>query len=158
MNKTMKTYLRRIRRKLHLPRKIRDRVIADLRSSIQARLENGQTDLEIMTELGSPKKVAAELNVQMQAYVCRKSPWRWLCLAIAILALLSLLYGGILGILTSAITSSAGVIGGADGPTAIFVTSSPDASQNIRLLSVLLLAMGVLGFIALSRLPRKQDS
>ena len=72
--KKMKRYVNAIERRLNLPLEVKGRVMSDFGSSIAARREAGQTDEEIYTELGDPKKVAAELNEQMQEFAYRKSP------------------------------------------------------------------------------------
>ena len=157
--KKMNGYLNAIARRLNRPRDIKERVINDLASSIEGRREAGKTDEEIFAELGSPKKVAAELNEQLKDYTFVKSPWRWVCFALILLCIASLLLKGFIGILAYALTlsvnASVGVIGGADGPTAIFVTSSPDAWLYQMGITLLLLVMGILGFYRLSRCPRK---
>ena len=65
------------------------------------------------------RQAAAELTAQLPDYAFRKSPWRFVCLGAAVLALL-------LGLLKTVTNlrgfASVGVIGGADGPTAILVT------------------------------------
>ena len=48
-----------------------------------------------------------------------------------------------------------GIIGGADGPTAIFVTTSPDVFLYRFALYGLLLILSIIGFIALGKLKRK---
>ena len=72
---------------------------------------------------------------------------------------LSLLYGGAIGLIEHmmnvAINSSLGIIGGADGPTAVFVTTSPDYVLYQIGISLLILCMAILGFYRLSRCPRK---
>lgn len=158
----MNKYLKSIERRLNLPKEVRERVMNDLRSSIAARREAGQTDEAIMAELGTPKAVAAELNEQMKEYACRRSPWRWAALAVEVLGGLMLAYNGIMGLLAWLLTGmaneaqSVGIIGGADGPTAIFVTSEPSA-QNI-IIWLMLLLMGVLGFRYLSHMePEKKE-
>ena len=79
----MKKYMKSVERKLNLPRDVKQRVMADLQSSIQSRLEAGQTKAEIVTELGEPVQVASELNEQMKEFAYVKSPWRWACLLLA---------------------------------------------------------------------------
>ena len=74
-------YLRAVRRRLNMPRELKDRVMTDFVSSIEARKEDGQSEEAIREELGTPKQAATELNQQMQEYTYQKSPWRWLCLA-----------------------------------------------------------------------------
>ena len=112
-----------------------------------------------MHELGSPKEVAAELNRQMSEYTYRKSPWRWLCLGASILASLNILTGGWIQLITwlfnKSINHSVGIIGGADGPTAIFITTSPDAFVFEAVICLLILAVGLFGFVKLSRMRQK---
>lgn len=160
MEKNMEKYLRAVRRRLNMPKALKDRVMMDFASSIEARIEDGQSEEAIWAELGNPKQAAAELNRQMQEYTYKKSPWRWGCLGLAIVSGLCLAYQGLPGLLLILFNevnnaASVGIIGGADGPTAIFVTTSPDALLYTYGMSVLLLIMGVLGFIALSKLKRK---
>jgi uncharacterized membrane protein len=158
----MKKYLASIARRLNMPKDVKERVVNDFQSSNRGRLEAGQTEQEVFAELGAPKKAAAELNEQMKDYTYIKSPWRWVCLAIIIGCILSLTFGGTLGVLlhvfNAALTDSVGIIGGADGPTAIFITTSPDYQEYIWYqagITVLILVMSVLGFWRLRRCPRK---
>ena len=112
-----------------------------------------------MAELGTPAAAAAELSEQMADFTYQKSPWRWACFALAVVCLLVLIHGGIRGLLAAALTgansASIGIIGGADGPTSIFVTTAPGQLQYTYTFTGLLLAMGILGFFALSRINRK---
>ena len=157
--KKMKKYTNAIERKLNMPKELRARVMNDFISSIQGRRETGQTDEEIFAELGSPKKVAGDLNEQMKDYTYVKSPWRWVCLAIIVGCILSLVFGGTIGLLVhllnASVSSSVGIIGGADGPTAIFVTTSSDYIWYQTGITAIILIMAALGFYRLSRCPRK---
>ena len=156
--KKMKKYTNAIERKLNMPKEVKARVMNDFISSIQGRREAGQTDAEIFAELGSPKKAAADLNEQMKDYTYVKSPWRWLCLAVVVASVLSLAFGGTIGLLVHLLNTSAssiGIIGGADGPTAIFVTTSQDYICYKLGTTIILMIMGILGFYRLSRCPRK---
>lgn len=155
----MKQYLRAIKRRLNMPRELKERVMADLESSIASRKDDGQTEAEIIAELGSPRQAANELNEQMKEYTYTKSPWRWACLALAVISALCIACRGLPGLLLTlfnqANNASVGIIGGADGPTAIFVTTSPDALQYSYGMAALLLVMGILGYVALGRIKRK---
>ena len=157
--KKMKKYTNAFERKLNMPKDLRARVMTDFISSIQGRRESGQTDEEIFAELGSPKKVAADLNEQMKDYTYVKSPWRWVCLAIIIGCMMSFSFGGTIGmlvhLLNASVSSSIGIIGGADGPTAIFVTTSNDYIWYRAGITAIILVMAILGFYRLSRCPRK---
>lgn len=158
--KKMKRYTNAIERRLHMPREAKNRVMTDFISSIQGRRESGQTDEEIFSELGSAKEVAAELNEQMKDYTYVKSPWRWPCLIAAVLSGAVLLYGGmtqlLARLLTLSLNASVGIIGGADGPTAIFVTTATGSGSFWYQLGLpgLILIMALIGFWRLSRCPR----
>ena len=156
--KKMKRYMTAIERKLSLPREVKARVMSDLQSSVAARREAGQTDAEIFGEMGTPETVAAELNEQMKEYAYTKSKWRWAALAGAAVAGWKLIFESITGfvvwLLNFSVNESAslGIIGGADGPTAIFVTTAPIGYR--WLLWVLVLVMGLVGWWKLSHIQK----
>ena len=116
------------------------------------------TDQEIYAELGDAKKVAADLNEQMKEFAYRKSPWRFVCLALAIYGLWQILPGiwinlvylwlQVYSTLTPAESHRIGVIGGADGPTAIFLTSPMWMHYMIP---VLALVLGIWGYLRLRK-------
>ncbi len=92
----VKRYMAAIERHLRMDRKTRARVMADLASDFQNRRDAGQTDAEIMAELGMPEQAAAEFNAAFAADAPasgrawgRPGRWRWLFLALAVLALLA---------------------------------------------------------------------
>lgn len=156
--KKMKKYVTDVERRLNLPMEIKARVMSDFSSSIVARREAGQSDEDIMAELGSPKKVAAELNEQMKEFTYKLNPWRWAFLALAIWGFFKILPGiwanifmlilNIKANLSPNDAYSVGIIGGADGPTAIFLTT-PDWVHYV--LPVLAIAVGVFGYIKLKK-------
>lgn len=157
--KQMKRYMHAIERRLNLPRDVKARVMTDLQSSVAARREAGQTDGQIYEELGEPSAAAAELNEQMKEFAWRKSKWRWAALGAAAFAGLMLVLHGGCGLLVSLLNlsvaeqNSLGVIGGADGPTAVFVTTTWTPEDMIPW--VLVLVMGLLGWRMLGRLRGK---
>lgn len=161
--KKMKRYTNAIERRLNMPLALKSRVMNDFVSSIQARREAGQSDEEIYQELGSPKQAAAQLNEQMQDYTYRKSPLRFAFAAIAIAAACKLLwpmvvglfvwlYTGYLTLTSDGFTSSVCIIGGADGPTAIFLTTPSWVEPTLALA---VLVIGLVGWYALSHLKKK---
>lgn len=155
----MKKYMKDVKRKLNLPKDVKNRVMADLETSVRSRLEAGQTQEQIMAELGTPAEVAAELNGQMKEFAYVKSPWRWGCLALAAVSALAFLYKGVLNLLVAAITyaerQNVGIIGGADGPTAIFVTQAPESAVYSMLISALILVMSLVGFYSLGHMRKR---
>jgi len=158
--KKMKKYLKAVSRKLKLPPDVKRRVMNDFESAVRSRKEAGKTDSEIYAELGSPREAAAELNEQMREFAYVKSPWRWVCLGAAALCGAVLLYRGSVGLLAALMNyavshKSMGVIGGADGPTVIFVTQTQDVSAQGLVMTVLLLLMSLTGFWALGHMRKK---
>ncbi len=160
--KKMKQYVNALERRLNLPREIKNRVMADFTSSIQARREAGCTDEEIYAELGDAKKAAADLNEQMKEFAYRKSPWRWIFAACAAYGAAELL-GSLLARLyylwlrdpwlhAETHSASVGIIGGADGPTAIFITT-PGWMHAVN--PILFLLIGIWGFRRFSRCKQK---
>ena len=158
--KKMKKYCNAVERRLNLPRDVKTRVMTDFQSSIQARREDGMSDEEIFADLGTPKQAAATLNEQMKEYAYRKSPWRFLFAALAI-------YGGweLFGGLAAALlylamsdplsqAGSVGIIGGADGPTAIFVTTRVPEWYHFGI-PLMLLLIGILGYYRLRKCRQK---
>ena len=158
--KKMKKYCNAVERRLNLPRDVKTRVMTDFQSSIQARREDSMTDEEIYADLGTPKQAAATLNEQMKEYAYRKSPWRFLFAALAI-------YGGweLFGGLAAALlylsmsdplsqAASVGIIGGADGPTAIFVTTRVPEWYHFGI-PLLLLLVGIWGFYRFRKCKQK---
>ena len=152
-------YLKAVSRRLNLPKDVKERVMSDFVSSIRARQESGQSDEQILADLGSPEKAAAELNEQMKEFAYRKSLWRFFFAGVAAYGaakILKLLLGQLLywfmHIPMRQETASIGVIGGADGPTAVFVTSSPATGHIV---AVVLLVVGIWGFFRLCRCKKK---
>ena len=160
--KKMKKYCNAVERRLNLPRDVKTRVMNDFISSIAARREAGQSDAAIFEELGSPEAVAAELNEQMKEYAYTKSKWRWAALAAAVIAAVMLIFQGLIGLLawllnlTMNESSSLGIIGGADGPTAIFVTgvTTTGSGDHSWVIWAMVLAMGILGWWKLGRIKK----
>lgn len=150
--KKMKRYVNAIERRLNLPPEVKARVMSDFASSIASRREAGQGDEEIYAEFGSPKK-AADLNEQMKEFAYRKSPWRYVFAVLALyggirliaVLLPQLMYWGLLlWTKLQSETTSVGIIGGADGPTAIFITR-PDSAVLEAFFTLLPLAAVVVG-------------
>lgn len=129
--KQLARYLRAVRRRLPLSGQMKDRVMDDLRSSINERREAGQTDAEIFAALGPAKQAAAELTAQLPGYAFRKSPLRFVCLGAAVLALLA-------------------------GPTEIFIAGPQIFDWADVIAAGIVLVLGLIGYLLLRRLPPKK--
>ncbi len=159
--KRMKKYCAQVERRLALPRKIKVRVMTDFTTTITALRESGMTDEQIFIQLGTPKHAAAELNAQMKEYAYRKSPWRFAGLVLAVLSGLAMAYlAGINllgGLLVDSQSASVGIIGGADGPTAIFITRTSGIGWDYVILASVL-GLGLLIFWRLSHCKPKASA
>lgn len=149
----VKKYVNAVERRLRLPWKLRARVMSDFSTSLSARKEAGESWEEIVQSLGTPEEAAAVLNEQMEEYTYRKSPWRFVFLGLAVLALLWLVPDLIWAMWINGVLNS-GVIGGADGPTAVYVTGVEMVGESqwaLRLALAAVAAGGLFGFWRLSR-------
>ena len=157
MDKEIRKYIAAVGRRLNLPGKIKQRCLRDLQTTITARTERGESWEDIRASLGKPAQAAADLNGQMKDFAYRKSPWRFAFLAAAVISGGWLaFYAGmqmVLGFIAGE-AASIGVIGGADGPTAIFVTTSHNPDWDVIILAAVL-AAGIAGFIRPSRCKKK---
>ena len=121
----VKRYMNAIERRLRVDGPTRLRIMTELAGDFESRRESGQSDEQIMAELGTPAQVAAQFNAAFGAPRLDRR-WRWAFVAAAVLvAALAVLPG----LLPPDEATSVGVIGGADGPTSIYVTASPN--QNL---------------------------
>lgn len=123
----IKRYMNRIERNLHMDKETRRRLMLDLSGDVQGRLEAGEIAEQIIADMGPAEAVADRLNREFGVTAPAKSPWRWLFLAAGLVLALPLVPQLLLRIQQmTMVQGSVGVIGGADGPTAIFVTAGPD--------------------------------
>lgn len=156
----VKKYLKAIGKKLRLPKKIKQSVLSDLLTGMLARVEDGESMAKIMDEMGTPLQVAEGINEEMDDLVYVKSPWRWACLALVIVCTMVLFMHGYLGVLlflANSMLNEMGVIGGVDGPTQIFVTTTVDGQMQGTITAVILLVMGMIGFVKLSHCHKRQE-
>lgn len=143
---TKQQYVRQIVGRIHANAGTRRRIRTDLLAGIAAKEEAGLTMEQIQAEMGSPEKVAAEFNASFAGtstvtWYRRQRIARTAFLVLVVLAVLVLLFSG-LGMLAFLAVAgpSVGIIGGADGPTSIYVTGevvTGTPSGGIALLLVL---------------------
>lgn len=158
--KKLKKYTKAVKRRLNLPSDVKKRVMTDFESAIQSRKEAGKTDDEIFAELGTPAQVSADLNEQMKEYAYIKSPWRWACFVLSVLCVLNLLHKGYVGLLAALLSFSlynenVGIVGGADGPTVMFIAQSQDSIIYTMVMTSLVLVMSIVGFYFLGHMKKK---
>ena len=115
----MKRYVNTVERCLRLDPATRLRVMNDLASDLQSRLEAGETMEQIRAELGGPEQLAAALETEFAAHRDPAPRWRWWLLAGAAAVLAAAAFGSCAQRQAAA---SVGIIGGADGPTVMVTT------------------------------------
>ena len=166
----IKRYMNAIERRLRLPWRERARVMSDLMSTVSARHEAGESYEEIMEEMGTPQQVADQFNREMTAPA--GSRLRFLFLGLLVLLVLGCLvqavyWNGFASGLSRLISSeevqiqvtqqenaSIGIIGGAGGPTAIFVASKQPHLLDLLTFSPLGTGLALAGAYLLARAGR----
>lgn len=162
MDKQIKKYLSAVKRRLNLPKEIRNRLLSDLQTTITARLEQGESWETVSAALGSPAQVAESYMEQMKDYAYRKSPWRFAFLTVAIVYAVRILrewftyFVALMMVLSMNHSNQAsiGIIGGADGPTAIFLTS-PYATRTEPWLISGVIVLSLLVYFRLRKCKQK---
>lgn len=122
----VKRYMNAIERRLRADRQSRARIMTELAGDFKSRRDAGQSDEEIMAELGTPEEVAAQFNTAL-GVSGSVSRWRWAFVILAVLVLAVVLGPDLVNRIAAARADSLGIIGGVDGPTAIYVTAGPAA-------------------------------
>lgn len=162
---TKEAYIRAVARSLRLPRKLKKRIKNDLLSDFTARMEAGETLEQIMTEMGAPEEAAEEFRQSFADQLLpRRTAVDWALLAVAILSGASAAWNAVSTFLLPAFTKlqmhlsalgssgSVAIIGGADGPTAIFVSGPVNL---LGFLLPLLLCLACVGLYAWHRKRKK---
>lgn len=154
-------YIKQVSRRLEMPKKQIKRVCSDLSTSIQVQLEEGIPEKQILKDLGTPRKVAAEFNEQMGQPGVRRSPLRFLFLGAAIFSALVLLGKLALSLYIQNFSDvhSIGIIGGADGPTSVFVSTTISANgfSTDTTFWIGILILGVMGYFWFRRRKQKKE-
>lgn len=135
----VKRYVNTVERHLHLDRSTRLRVMNDLASDLQSRMDAGETLADIQADLGDARTLAETLNREFSDHRDNASPWRW---AFLVLAIFLALVFAVSGLTSRQEAASIGIIGGADGPTAIYVADSFGGLDTLHTLSWLAALVG----------------
>ncbi len=80
-----------------------------------------------------------------------------LLIIMSVMVLLTHGYWGVWLFLSNGMLNNMGVIGGTDGPTQIFVSTTADGQMREMVTAGILLIMGVIGFVKLSHCHKKQE-
>lgn len=151
---TKETYVRAIVRNLRLPHKIKRRIKNDLLNDFIVRMEAGESQEQIIADMGAPEKVAAEFHENFSDQLLpHRTALDWTLfiggIFFGVLALWQVIDSFLFPALLRAMmgnfdmhstpSGDIAIIGGADGPTSILVAGS----FNLVALLVPLLLCGI---------------
>lgn len=157
-------YIREVEKLLPLPSRAKKEVLRDLNEIFESAAEHGESEKQVIQRLGSPEEFIRNLNEQIDLENFSKEHKRKKSLLIILcIFMVSVACFGIYAVLKAMeiteIAKTIGIIGGADGPTAIFVTSSGPDFQLIAILlgGILLVTAIVLLIRYLLKHHQKKD-
>ncbi|MBR6790103.1 MAG: sodium ion-translocating decarboxylase subunit beta [Oscillospiraceae bacterium] len=149
-----KKYLKKV--KSLLPRRLRAEVLRDLEEIFDSAAEHGETAEEVADRLGCPCDFAREAALQLGTDLDKRKKKRRIA---------SVLVSGILAVILGFLhmiirlkrehAASIGIIGGADGPTAIFI-SGPGIDLSSLLLPAAIIAAFVCVLLLGGHLKKKK--
>lgn len=155
---TKETYIKRVRQSLVCSSKRKKEILRDLEEIFSSAAEHGQSDAEVMARLGAAEDYAKateeELGVNRNAVLRRRALLT--VLPPALLAPLFFLMYKIVRPFSFRGNASIGIIGGADGPTSILITSTPASPLAAPILLTLCILCAAAAIAALAVLIWKK--
>lgn len=144
---TSQKYIKQILRRIQATDKIKKRIQSDLETELQCLEEEGLSMEDILRQKGTAKEVAAEFNRSFSDPKIRREyilQQVWKTAAILLILASVLVFAVNLSSHLPLENHSVAIIGGADGPTNIYVTHSIpiDPFQAGNLMGGILLAAG----------------
>lgn len=136
-------YIKKVKKSLMIPASKRKAVLRDLEEAFASAAEHGETEQQVIARLGTPEQFAAGIEEQLgidhaKRLKTRTIIWTTICLVIAVI--------GFFVYLTirqqQELNGALGIIGGADGPTAIIV-SGPGLDIPLIMLTIAVVAVVV---------------
>lgn len=146
--KKIKKYVNHLERRLRLPLEIKTRINEDIGTEIHLLLESGKTVDEALREIGDPDEAVERFNEEFSEYAVNKNPVRYVFLILAAAALVGTSICMFRDYLSQWDMENAAVsiIGGADGPTSIFIAGKIRGFESVG--TLISLAGFVCGCIA----------
>lgn len=143
-------YIKALSSALKVDKKTKKKIIADISFDISKRLSDGETMEEITADIGQPASLAQEFNSQL---VKKKDIMNIVLSVMGALSFCVLLAFGIKyafeKIIFNSASHSIGIIGGADGPTEIYVSASPILTyqQTMLVICASFFLLSVIAFV-----------
>lgn len=133
MKNELKRYMKEINKRLRLPHKVKKRITKELLSEIYGRIDDGETLISVLASIGSPQELVEELEANYGHEFVQYKKGEFLKLTIYSIIALGILalsiYSAIVIIHPQFLLPT--IIGGADGPTSIFIAYKPSARKMI---------------------------
>lgn len=122
---TQQKYINSVKRKLYLPENLKKNILTDLQESFDTAYESGEDISAVISRLGTPNEFVddilqnVEMTEQQHLYIRRAKKVRCAIVIFAVIALSFTLYS----VIQELRLTMNGVIGYADAPTEIQITS-----------------------------------
>ena len=140
-------YIKQVKKRLAVPSSKRKTVLQDLEKTFASAAENGATEQQVIDRLGTPEQFVAGIEEQFgidrkKRLKTRTIIWTTICLVVAVIGFSVYLT------IQQEMIGAIGIIGGADGPTAIIVSGPGfDISLLILIIAAVALVLAVIGLI-----------
>ncbi len=143
-------YIKQVKKRLAVPSSKRKTVLQDLEKTFASAAENGETEQQVIARLGTPEQFAAGIEEQFgidrkKRLKTRTIIWTTICLVVAVIVFSVYLT------IQQEMIGAIGIIGGADGPTAIIVSGSgidvPLVMLMIAAAAVVLAVIGIVRYL-----------
>lgn len=140
-------YIKQVKKRLAVPSSKRKTVLQDLEKTFASAAENGETEQQVIDRLGTPEQFVAGIEEQFgidrkKRLKTRTIIWTTICLVVAVIGFSVYLT------IQQEMIGAIGIIGGADGPTAIIVSGPGfDISLLILIIAAVALVLAVIGLI-----------
>lgn len=140
-------YIKEVEKLIPLPGRAKKEVLRDLEEAFASAAEHGETEEQVIQRLGSPKEFAENLNEQInfELFTQEHKKRKQMLIIVCTFIFSMLMFGLYAALKAAALTreiGGIGIIGGADGPTAIFVA---DPGMDFSMVAVIL---GIAAFAA----------
>ncbi len=140
-------YIKQVKKRLAVPSSKRKTVLQDLEKTFASAAENGETEQQVIDRLGTPEQFVAGIEEQFgidrkKRLKTRTIIWTTICLVVAVIVFSVYLT------IQQEMIGAIGIIGGADGPTAILVSGPGiDISLLVLIVAAVALVLAVIGLI-----------
>lgn len=152
-------YIKAFSSALKVDRKTKKKIVDDISFDISKRVSNGETMESIIEDMGEPKTLAGDFNSQLSKPRDKKLIYLWIVSAVSFCISLALTakYIYLKYVLTGNASHTVGIIGGADGPTEIYVTANISGTESLVFGIIVFMAIALLSVFFILRRKKKNE-